>query len=62
MAKVLSILSLIVAVVLLLLFGLDAALPAGFMFRKANMTMDIGFAVASAMLAYMSWSSFREQR
>lgn len=59
MAKVLCILSLIVAVSLLLLFGLDLAM--GIPFRQANMPMDIGFAVASALLAYMSWTSFREQ-
>ncbi|MBL8826748.1 MAG: hypothetical protein JNM18_07155 [Planctomycetaceae bacterium] len=62
MAKVLCILSLIVAVVLMLLFGLDAALPDGFIFRKASLTMDIGFAVAAGVLAYLSWSSFREQK
>lgn len=64
MAKVLCILSLIVAVVFLLIFTLDALpfLAEGFIFRKANLTMDIGFAVASAILAYLSWSAFREQK
>ena len=59
MAKALCIISLIVAIGLLLLFGLDLAI--GVPFRKANMPMDVGFVVAAALLAYMSWSSYREQ-
>jgi hypothetical protein len=59
MAKALCIISLIVALGLLLLFGLDLAI--GVPFRKANMPMDVGSVVAAALLAYMSWSSYREQ-
>lgn len=60
MAKALCILSLIVALGMLLLFGLDLAI--GIPFRKSSMNMDIGFVVASALLAYMSWSALREQK
>ncbi|HEY2894899.1 MAG TPA: hypothetical protein VGJ16_11820 [Pirellulales bacterium] len=59
MAKGLTIVGMVVAVVLLLAFGLDLAV--GFPFSKASLAMDIAFLLCSAMLGYMSWSTFREQ-
>ncbi|MBN2022727.1 MAG: hypothetical protein JW809_08015 [Pirellulales bacterium] len=58
MSKALSILGIAVAVVLLLVFGLDLA--AGVPFRGASMTMDIAFVLSSALLGYLSWSALRE--
>ena len=60
MSKGLCLIALIVALGLLLVFGLDLAM--GIPFRKANTTMDIGFVVSSLLLAFASWTSFREQR
>lgn len=58
MPKALSISGMVVAVLLLLIFGLDLALK--FPFNHASMSMDIGFVVCSIVLAYLSWSTFRE--
>jgi hypothetical protein len=59
MPKALTISGMVVAVLLLLPFGLDLALQ--FPFGRASMAMDIAFVVCAAMLGYMSWSAFREQ-
>ena len=59
MPKALSISGIVIAIVLLLIFGLDAAL--GIPFSQASMAMDIGFVVAALLLGYLSWSTFREQ-
>jgi hypothetical protein len=58
MPKAFSIAGLVVAVLLILLFGLD--LGTGIPFHKFSMSMDIGLLVCSAMLAYMSWRTYRE--
>ena len=58
MPKALSITGMVVAVLLLLIFGLDLGLQ--FPFKRTNPTMDIGFLICSAILAYMSWSTYRE--
>lgn len=58
MPKALSISGMVVAALLLLLFGLDLALK--FPFGGASMSMDIGFVVCAVILAYMSWSTYRE--
>lgn len=60
MPKALTISGMTIAVLLLLLFGLDLA--AGIPFSKASVTMDICFIVSAIILAYMSWSTYREQR
>lgn len=62
MPKALCISGMVVAVLLLLLFGLD--LMAGFPFGGAEQTgyfMHVGFIVSSAILGYLSWSAWREQ-
>jgi len=59
MPKALCVIGMIVAGLLILLFGLDAAV--GIPFNSASMMMDVGMIVASAIVAYLSWSTFREQ-
>jgi len=58
MARALTILGLVVAALLLIIFGLDLAL--GIPFGKPSMMMDVGFVVCGAILAYLSWTTFRE--
>jgi len=60
MPKALSISGIIVAALLLLLFGLDLAI--GLPFNKASKAMDISFLICAIVLAYMSWTTFREQK
>ncbi len=63
MPKALCISGIVIAAILLLVFGLDLAVPGGLPpFNKANMIMDIGFVIASAILGFLSWTTFREQR
>ncbi|NUQ62629.1 MAG: hypothetical protein HUU20_09080 [Pirellulales bacterium] len=59
MPKALCILGMVIALLLLILFGLDLAL--GIPFSKASSAMDIGLIVAAAILGYLSWATFREQ-
>jgi hypothetical protein len=59
MPKVLCIAGAVVAILLLLVFGLDLA--AGIPFRRENMgTMDISMILCSAGLGYLSWSTYRQ--
>lgn len=60
MPKALTISGMVVSAVLLLLFGLDLA--AGIPFQGVSMVMDIGGVFCALMLAYMSWTTFRELR
>jgi hypothetical protein len=59
MPKVLAAAGMAISAILLLLFGLDLAIA--FPFGGLSGVMDIGFVVCSALLAYLSWSTFREQ-
>lgn len=59
MPKALTIIGMVVAGILVLIFGLDLAL--GIPLGGVNSIMDITFLVAALMLGYMSFSSFREQ-
>ena len=67
MPKALCLTSLVVAVIIVVLFLADAVM--GFMgmesvapLRSANLMMDITFIVTGAILAFMSWATWREQR
>jgi hypothetical protein len=60
MPKALCIAGSIVAVLLLLIFGLDLAVK--FPFHRISMAMDIGTLLCAAMLAYMSWMTLKEQK
>lgn len=59
MPKALSISGLVVAGLILLIFGLDLAMEKPF--GRPSMAMDVGFVLSAALLAYMSWSTYREQ-
>ncbi len=59
MPKVLCLLGLVVAALLLIVFGLDLA--ARVPFRGYSKLMDIGFIIAAVMLAYLAWMTYREQ-
>ncbi len=61
MPKALSITGLAVSLLLLVVFGLDLALGIPFG-RGPVLTMDIGLVIATLILAYLSWSTFREQK
>jgi len=60
MPKAFALLGLIVSICLLLVFG--GYLAAGFPFKTLSKTMDIGFVVCGVILAYLSWTTFRELR
>jgi fructose-specific phosphotransferase system IIC component len=61
MLKALCIVGMVVAGMLVILFGLDLALPVGKPFGGVSMVMSIGFLFCAAVLGYLSWSTFREQ-
>ena len=60
MPKALCVYGLVVAGLLLLLFGLDLAI--GVPFGKASTMMDLGAIVVALLLGYLSWSTLQEQR
>ncbi len=59
MPKVLCIIGIVVAVLLLLVFGVDAAVE--FPFGRASLLMDVSLIVGSLVLAYLSWTTMRQQ-
>jgi hypothetical protein len=59
MPKALCIVGMVVAVLLVILFGLDLAVKIPF--SKNSWMMDVGFILCSLGLGYLSWSTFREQ-
>lgn len=60
MPKALAIVGMAISVLVLIVFGLDAAM--GFPFNQAaGVVTDIGFVICAAVLAYMSWNTLREQ-
>lgn len=60
MPKALCIFGMVIAGLLILIFGLDMVIR--FPFGQASMLMDVGFVVVSALLGFISWTTFREQR
>jgi hypothetical protein len=60
MPRALCLMGFVVAVLLLLVFGLDLAVAVPF--RRGSLVMDIGFVVCSLALGYVSWVTFREQK
>ena len=60
MSKAMTIVGLVVAALLLLVFGLD--LFTGIPFGAEGITMNIGALIASGILAYLSFSTLRELR
>ena len=59
MAKVLCIAGAVIAVLLVLIFGLDLALKIPF--KRASIVMDIGFLVCAGLLGFISWTTLKEQ-
>jgi hypothetical protein len=59
MPKVLCIVATAIAVLLLLVFAFDLA--TALLFGRPTV-MDIGFIIATAILAYLGWDSIREQK
>ena len=60
MPKALCISGMVVAALLLLVFGFDLAL--GFPFHRGSTTMDIGLLICSLALGYNSWTTLKEQK
>ncbi len=58
MAKGFAIFGFVVAIVLLLVFGLDLAV--GIPFDRISLITDILFVLASLALGFVSWTTFRE--
>jgi hypothetical protein len=59
MPKALCILGMVVSALLIVLFGMDMA--TGFPFRSIGMAWSVVFMVGAAILAYLSWATFRQQ-
>ena len=60
MPRALCIAGMVVAVLLLLVFGCDLALR--FPFGRASLVMDIGALVCAIGLGYVSWMTLQEQK
>jgi hypothetical protein len=60
MPKALTISGIVVASLILLLFGLDLAIA--WPFQKASMAMDICFLICAGILGYLSWNTLRDVR
>jgi len=59
MPKALCIFGIVIAALLLLIFGLDLAIKVPF--GRASLMMDVGTVVVSGLLGYISWTTFRRQ-
>ena len=59
MPKGLCIAGVVVAILLLLISGLDAAIEVPF--GRVSLMMDIGLILCSAVLGYLSWTTLQEQ-
>lgn len=60
MSKTMPLTGMIVAGLIGILFLADLA--AGFPFRRVSLALDIGFVVASLVLAYLSWTLLEKAR
>ncbi len=60
MPKVLCVVGAIIAILLLLMFGLDLA--AGVPFNHGSSLMDIVFLLSALVLGYLSWTTLMEQK
>jgi hypothetical protein len=60
MPKALCIIGIIIAVLMLLVFGLDAAIQQPF--QRISLKMDLGCLVGSLVLGYISWTTLKEQK
>jgi hypothetical protein len=60
MTRAMCVIGIIVAILLVLLFGLDAFLKVPF--AAVSMPMDVGMMIAGVVLGYVSWATLREQK
>jgi hypothetical protein len=60
MPKALCITGMVVAALLVLLFGIDLA--ARFPFARVNWWMDVGVVLSAAILGFLAWTTWRQQR
>ena len=58
MAKGLTIIAMVIAVLVLVLFGLDSAIK--IRFDGVNKLMDTVFVICATGLGYISWSTYKE--
>ena len=59
MPKALCLTGMVIAIVVFLLFLLDLIVKVPF--QRANLVMDVVFVLCAAALAFISWTTFREQ-
>ena len=57
MPKAFCITGAVVAILLLIVFGIDLA--SGFPFERQSLLIDIGMVLCSGILGYISWATFR---
>jgi hypothetical protein len=60
MSRVMCVIGIIVAILLVLLFGLDAFLKVPF--AGVSIVMDVAMMIAGVVLGYVSWATLREQK
>ena len=58
MPRALTISGMVIAGLLVLMFGMDLVI--GFPFGKASMAMDVAILICAGALGYMSWDAYRE--
>ena len=60
MQKALCVVGIVIAVLLLVVFGFDLGLA--FPFHRISPTMDIGVVLCCLALGYVSWTTLKEQK
>jgi hypothetical protein len=50
----------VIAILVMALFLLDLAVPSA-VFKRTSLMLDLVFVVCAAILAYLSWSTLKEQ-
>jgi threonine/homoserine/homoserine lactone efflux protein len=62
MPKALCLTGMVISILVFLIFLLDLVLPSSLaFFKKASVLLDVIFVLCSGVLAYLSWTTFREQ-
>lgn len=60
MSKILCIVGMVIAALVFLIFLVDIIV--GIPFAKRSIPMDVTFIIVSLLLAWMSWSTYKEQQ
>jgi hypothetical protein len=58
MPKVLTIIAMVVAALMFLIFAVDLAIK--FPFNRESVVMDVGFIVGAGALGFAAWTAYRE--